>query len=457
MERIVSNATGKVRRDTMHGREFLVVPLTTIVPGVLNGSKGALYYPPEEISRNADAWNIMPIVVNHPTAGDGSAISARNPAVLNKFGIGFVFNTQYKDKLVSEGWIDIDLVRKVEPRILANLEAGKPIELSTGLFTDNEAAPEGAVHNGKPYQFIARNYRPDHLAILPDQVGACSIRDGCGVLVNSDNATDATKRSLWQMLGNMLGIASDQTSNQGGPDGGQPTNNTNRGGHTMALTVDQKKAIVDNLIANCGDCGWKETDRELLTNLGDEALTKLQANAKTITEQKAKIAERDAVVNAARKGFGIPETVTINAMPAALQEALDKKKAGKEDEEDTGKGKATCNEMSEEDWMKQAPASIRSAITNAKAIEQRERSALIERLTANVAAERKEVIVNRLKDKPLDELRDLLALAPVANQQADPLPLYTGMAAPQTRNQATVNAGDILPLPTIDWSNEKRA
>jgi hypothetical protein len=32
---------------------------------------------------------------------------------------------------------------------------------------------------------VARNYRPDHLAVLPDQRGACSLTDGCGVMVNT--------------------------------------------------------------------------------------------------------------------------------------------------------------------------------------------------------------------------------------------------------------------------------
>src|SRR5690606_13771547 len=32
-----------------------------------------------------------------------------------------------------------------------------------------------------PYHSVARDYKPDHIAILPDRIGACSIADGCGV------------------------------------------------------------------------------------------------------------------------------------------------------------------------------------------------------------------------------------------------------------------------------------
>lgn len=70
--------------------------------------------------------------------------------------------------------------------MLDALEAGRPMELSTGLFTQNEPAPAGATFNGRPYDYVARNYRPDHLAVLPDQIGACSLADGCGVLAQVD-------------------------------------------------------------------------------------------------------------------------------------------------------------------------------------------------------------------------------------------------------------------------------
>lgn len=189
METIVANIVGKVRREKLHGREHYVVPMSMLVPGVLNGSEGPLYYPIEEVSRNADAWNGMPIVVYHPTR-NGRPVSARRPDVLDSQGIGQVFSVIANGKLSSEGWIDIELAKKADNRVIQAIEHGKPIELSTGLYTDNELAANGANHNGKPYKFIARNYRPDHLAILPDQIGACSLADGCGVLVNAEKCPE---------------------------------------------------------------------------------------------------------------------------------------------------------------------------------------------------------------------------------------------------------------------------
>ena len=55
METVVANFSGKARRETWDGREYLVAPATLIVPGVLNGSQGPLFYPPDE--RNDRACN----------------------------------------------------------------------------------------------------------------------------------------------------------------------------------------------------------------------------------------------------------------------------------------------------------------------------------------------------------------------------------------------------------------
>jgi hypothetical protein len=189
---ILANATRlstKTRRATIDGREYIVAPVTMLVPGVLNGSQGALFYPAQEVARNYDAWNGMPLVVRHPTI-NGVYVSARRPDVLQNYGIGWVYNAHiYKDNLKGEGWFDIEKTRKVDNALLTRLESGQPIEVSTGLFTENTLADNGASHNGKPYAYVARNYKPDHLAILPDEQGACSVNDGCGINVNAAKKT----------------------------------------------------------------------------------------------------------------------------------------------------------------------------------------------------------------------------------------------------------------------------
>ena len=188
---VTANLSTGVQRKELHGREYLVAPLTMIVPGVLNGSKGPLLYPEEEVSKNPEAWNNMPIVVNHPTK-NGSPVLARDPEVLERYQIGTVFNSKYNGKLVAEGWFDLERTRKTNIGIYQKLTNNQPIELSTGLYTENE--PFEGVWNNRAYKYVARNYRPDHLAILLGSRGACSISDGCGVLINKCSGKDKKKK-----------------------------------------------------------------------------------------------------------------------------------------------------------------------------------------------------------------------------------------------------------------------
>jgi hypothetical protein len=195
VEQVTANLSGKVRRETLDGRAYLVAPLSMIVPGVLAGSNGPLYYPADEVAKRPDVWNGMPITLRHPVVG-GRQVSARRPDVLEAQGLGTVFDARHDGRLVAEGWFDEAKTRRLAPGVLASLESGRPIELSTGLYPEYEKAAPGSTHNGREYTHVARNWLADHLAVLPDQVGACSIKDGCGVLVNATQAKTVLGRLM---------------------------------------------------------------------------------------------------------------------------------------------------------------------------------------------------------------------------------------------------------------------
>lgn len=190
MELILNRTTKKAKRVTVNGRKFLVVPATMIVPGVLPGSKGALYYPPEEVAKNFASWNDQPLTANHPSDYDGNPISAHADGAWEKHGIGYVQNARIRrGNLIGDAWFDIELTKAKAPNVLNKLLAGEPVELSTGLFTQDVPARNGSVcpRSGRPYSYIATNYRPDHLAVLLDTNGACSLKDGCGIGVVNAN------------------------------------------------------------------------------------------------------------------------------------------------------------------------------------------------------------------------------------------------------------------------------
>ncbi len=178
-EKIVANFTGNVRHDKMGGRNYLVAPMVMMVEGVLSGTAGPIKYEAEDMSRFPAAWNNKPVVVYHPGQGQ----SACDPDILTTQGIGVIMNARIdnvdgKTALKAEAWFEEERANVVDNRIMEAVENNKPMELSTGLFVEVEKV------DNEDYIGIARNFQPDHLALLPDMKGACSLSDGAGFLMN---------------------------------------------------------------------------------------------------------------------------------------------------------------------------------------------------------------------------------------------------------------------------------
>jgi len=189
--RVIANTVGPVRTEKLEGRDHWVAPMVMLVEGVVCGSNGPLYYPRNELNAKPSAWNHMPIVVYHPEY-DGQPISARSPDILNKMKIGVVLNAGCKveiingmelAKLTAEAWIDKERAGKIDQRVVNAITTNNAMEVSTGLSAQFGL---GGTWNERQYIATVQNMEPDHLAILPDQVGACSLADGAGLLVNQE-------------------------------------------------------------------------------------------------------------------------------------------------------------------------------------------------------------------------------------------------------------------------------
>jgi hypothetical protein len=183
-------AAPRPRERVKNGKKYLGAPASILMPNaVLPGSKGALFYPAQEVFVKGGAWNGMPATLGHPVDSvSGEHVSAQTPGILDKQGCGFLDNDRMEDgKRKVDVWFDVAELAKKSPETLNRIRASNPIEVSTGLYTDNEPAPPGSAYGGRPYEGVARNYRSDHLAILVHDIGACSINDGCGI----NNSIDA--------------------------------------------------------------------------------------------------------------------------------------------------------------------------------------------------------------------------------------------------------------------------
>ncbi|WP_286764254.1 MULTISPECIES: DUF2213 domain-containing protein [Rhodopirellula] len=168
-----------VRTQELEGRDHYVVPMVMLTVGEHSGSNGPVYYPADELRESVPAWNGKPVLCYHSQV-HGRGVSASSPEIANKQKVGVIYNTSFDGtRLKADAWIDSERIRFVDERILQTIQLNQQMEVSTGLFMDYDDSQGGVI--------IARNYRPDHLAILPDLVGACSVTAGCGLLRNDSN------------------------------------------------------------------------------------------------------------------------------------------------------------------------------------------------------------------------------------------------------------------------------
>lgn len=168
-----------VKTAKLEGRDHLIVPTVMITMGVHAGNNGALFYPADQLSNSVNGWNGKPVVIRHPNDG-----GAGSPQVFEQQRVGTVFNTTFDGKrLKADLYLDVQRLQEISPQTLDAIRNGRMGEVSTGLWSDR-LAPAGTF-NGKDFHATVYNIRPDHLAILPDEIGACSVQAGCGMLRNS--------------------------------------------------------------------------------------------------------------------------------------------------------------------------------------------------------------------------------------------------------------------------------
>lgn len=194
---INAEIAGKTKILTHEGKQVMSVPVVAIVEGVLND----YYVPADEFGKFVNSWEGIPVPVDHPQV-NGIHVSANLPDILSSRNIGRFHNVDIVDnKLKGEMWIFVDDAKsKGFSEVINRLEKGEKIEVSTAYFADTEST--NGNFNGVSYSGIHRNLRPDHLAILPDDIGACSVEQGCGTFQNHQKGTIMSKfHDLLQVFG----------------------------------------------------------------------------------------------------------------------------------------------------------------------------------------------------------------------------------------------------------------
>ncbi len=428
LQRMIVNFTGNVRYDQIGDKRYLVAPMIMLTEGVHEGSEGSLFYPGDEISKTPEVWNHKPVILYHPQEG----ISACDPVILSNRQVGLIMNTRAgkitvsinneKKKIVAlkaEAWLDEERMDKIDERISQAIEKNEMMELSTGLFTDNEA--EEGEWNGEEYDTIARNYRPDHLALLPDLKGACSIEDGAGflklnakadkIVVTNNAMSHGNIRSLlnswlqekdddvWVMdvydeffvfmkngklykgtysiVDNVIQVTDSfieviQVTEYRTTDGEFVGNQNEVKRKELEM---KKEQTVDALIKSTSN-SWLEKDRDALMKMDESFLTKMTGSEKLAAEKAVENATKKAEVDANEKEKTVEDYINDKSMPAKIRNV------------------------------------IQSGIATYDAVKNR----LIERLTKN---DKNQFAEEELQEKDNDELKKLVSLMTPGDVEED--------------------------------------
>ena len=166
------------RREWLDDREYLVARVVPIVEGVLND----FFISADEIAACLDSWSDLPLPVGHPKNAYGEYISGKSRAMVAQ-SVGRFFEPMMDGpRLVGEAWLDIAKCTRLggeAAEVLRRVEANEIVEVSTAFYP--QTVFQQGVFNGTSYRGVHRNLCPNHLALLPNSIGACHAGMGCGI------------------------------------------------------------------------------------------------------------------------------------------------------------------------------------------------------------------------------------------------------------------------------------
>lgn len=471
------------RHETLEGLDYVAVPMVMMTEGVHHGSDGPLLYPSEELAKVPAIWNQKPVVVYHPEI-NGKAVSACDPDIVNRYKVGVIMNASFENKkLKAEAWIRKDRADLIDTRILSALNEKPPkmMELSIGVFADNEKT--GGDWNGEKYSGIARNYRADHLALLPDKIGACSILKGAGFLRNQAPETkDAIEKAFSSFL-KSSGLIKNEMSYSNIQDSiAQELRrkigvNSESGPWLWVVDVYSNFAIYE-YDGRMFAIGYTSSNKGV--SLSDELAleVKRETNYRTVegalignqdqTKEKIKMDRKkaiDGIIANKDSGWVAEDRPALEAMTDARLEALSKAKEEKKDDDDKEDKKkkedkptkneaapttnATAKTPTFDELLASADPATRELIQNGINDQNQKKANIIDTIVAN---KNNVFTKEELGNRPLGELEKMARLC-ASPEQVHTGANYTGRGGyVPTNNTAT---GNVKPLTHVSFDAKK--
>ena len=383
--------TKMVRSESLDGLNYLVFPVVMMVEGVHVGSAGPTFYSANKLAEHPDAWNAKPIVVYHPDK-NGVPVSACSKEILEKQSVGIILNAEFvENKLRAEAWINESKADKVFPGILAMLRSGSIMEVSIGHFTED--VEESGVWNNESYERRVTVIKPDHLALLPTEIGACSVQDGAGIprinkdmRVNQDVSHDEIRCLLYDALAN-AGVG--------------------RADVYLDAVYD------DYIIYGIYDSEklWKRTYtmNNNTVELGQAEEVRRLIEYVTVNHKKETKSMDDKMKELLlNKGFSEKSLETLSSLPDTELEVLSQAFAEPVKQEPIVNVSQVAQNMTVNEYLQHVPEQFREVLTNGQRLLDARKADLVGKIVAN---KRNQFSRETLNMKPIEELEGIAALA----------------------------------------------
>ena len=177
MKLVTLTATTGQLRTTEQGH--LIVPVVALRESVIHACNAAQaeFVPLATLADTVQRWPGRPVMLGHPMK-DGKPVAAQE--FIDSHSFGQIAAARISgSKLHMDIHIDPFKAKKVGAgRILERLRNNEICEVSVGCHVVTDKQP--GVFDGEPYGCSWQSISPDHLAILENKAGACSVAAGCG-------------------------------------------------------------------------------------------------------------------------------------------------------------------------------------------------------------------------------------------------------------------------------------
>ncbi len=464
----------EIKTQTFQGDEHLVVPLVAQVEQVIlssNATQPNLVLA-EEFGKVPEGWNGRPVVIDHPEI-NGEKVSANSPDVLESEKIGSIFNSKVEDKkLKLEAWINLATVETKSDEVKAVIDSlqndDEITEVSTGLFADIEE--KSGVFNGEAFEGVWRNIVPDHLAILSDAKGACSVEDGCGAPRVNEAQTcscggtcDKCKAQVKNndtLINRFFNFIKDQRKKLSDVDKRAILNRALRDNVSDFWMVEAifNKSVVYFTGDRFYEQSYKINSDGSVTFEGDRVEVVPETRFSKVTSNRSGNMDKEKFVDTLIKNeaskFGEDDRTWLMDQEEETLEKLEPVEVVAPVEEPPAEVPAPVaepsnnSELTVEDYLKDAPASVRETLSHGMTMLDNRRSELVAGILTNTHNTFTEA---QLKEKAVDELASIFNLA-----KGDDVEDYSGRGGERTPTPIGANAAP-NPMPQVFDLTKKTA